>query len=226
MDLTLRNQIADWLERNGLTEPIVQARGADASAILRQKMDFILVDAADRLGIEVGDARRTELRKVAYKLGTSLPQEFLGLADLLRWVEAGGPWPKITSRASGVFLHPARQGGAGPRSGEHALVRAVADGRAADVHRPQGAVLRAVQDLVATARRPMWRISWRGSIRWTGRARGPRSSGRSRRWTSCTARRWPRGRSRRAAGRGPVVGPGEGDARWVGCGLRSSCMSG
>ena len=58
MDLTHRNQIADWLERNGLTEPIVQARGADASAILRQKMDFILVDAADRLGIEVGDAHR------------------------------------------------------------------------------------------------------------------------------------------------------------------------
>ncbi|MFM7446789.1 MAG: DUF6638 family protein, partial [Tabrizicola sp.] len=94
MDLTHRNQIADWLERNGLVEPIVQARGADAAAILRQKMDFILVDAADRLGIEIGDARRTELRKVAYKLGTSLPQEFLGLADLLRWVEAGGPWPK------------------------------------------------------------------------------------------------------------------------------------
>jgi hypothetical protein len=101
MDLTHRNQIADWLERNGLVEPIVQARGTDAAAILRQKMDFILVDAADRLGIEVGDARRTELRKVAYKLGSALPEEFLGLAALLRWVEAGGPWPRITSE------HPA-----------------------------------------------------------------------------------------------------------------------
>ena len=112
MDLTLRNQIADWLERNGLTEPIVQARGADASAILRQKMDFILVDAADRLGIEVGDARRTELRKVAYKLGSSLPPEFLGLADLLRWVEAGGPWPKITSEHPAYFY--TLRGKAGP----------------------------------------------------------------------------------------------------------------
>jgi hypothetical protein len=51
MDLTHRNQIADWLERNNLVEPIVQARGTDGAAILRQKMDFILVDAADRLGI-------------------------------------------------------------------------------------------------------------------------------------------------------------------------------
>ena len=103
MDLTLRNQIADWLERNGLVEPIVQARGADAAAILRQKMDFILVDAADRLGLELGDARRTELRKIAYKLGTALPQEFLGLADLLRWVEAGGGWPRITSEHPAYF---------------------------------------------------------------------------------------------------------------------------
>jgi hypothetical protein len=102
-DLTHRNQIADWLERNQLVEPIVQARGMDAAAVLRQKMDFILIDAADRLGIEVGDARRTELRKVAYRLGSALPEEFLGLAALLRWVEAGGPWPKITSEHPAYF---------------------------------------------------------------------------------------------------------------------------
>src|SRR5690606_16787454 len=46
MDFSHRNHIADWLDRNQLVEPIVQARGADAGAILRQKMDFILVDAA------------------------------------------------------------------------------------------------------------------------------------------------------------------------------------
>jgi hypothetical protein len=84
-------------------EPIVQARGTDAAAILRQKMDFILIDAADRLGIDVGDARRTELRKIAYKLGSALPEEFLGLAALLRWVEAGGSWPKITSEHPAYF---------------------------------------------------------------------------------------------------------------------------
>ncbi|OYW62506.1 MAG: hypothetical protein B7Z31_00795 [Rhodobacterales bacterium 12-65-15] len=103
MDLTHRNQIADWLERNNLAEPLMQARGMDAAAVLRQKMDFILIDAADRLGIEVGDARRTELRKVAYRLGTALPEEFLGLAALLRWVEAGGPWPKISSEHPAYF---------------------------------------------------------------------------------------------------------------------------
>ncbi|MEF3047988.1 DUF6638 family protein [Pseudotabrizicola sp. L79] len=102
-DLTHRNQIADWLERNQLVEPIVQARGMDAAAVIRQKMDFILVDAADRLNLDIGDARRTELRKIAYRLGDSLPAEFQGLAALLRWIEAGGPWPRIDSEHPAYF---------------------------------------------------------------------------------------------------------------------------
>lgn len=103
MDLSARNQIADWLERNALVEPIVQARGMDAAAVLRQKMDFILVEAADMLGIEIGDASRTELRKVAYRLGSALPDEFLGLAAILRWIEGGGPWPRLTSENPAYF---------------------------------------------------------------------------------------------------------------------------
>jgi hypothetical protein len=103
MDLTQRNQIADWLGRNGLVEPIVQARGMDAGAVIRQKMDFVLVDAADALGIEVGDARRTELRKIAYRLGEALPAEFKGLAALLAWVEKAGDWPRIDSQHPAYF---------------------------------------------------------------------------------------------------------------------------
>ena len=103
MDLRLRNEIADWLDRNGLVEPIVKARGMDAAAVIRQKMDFILVDAADRLNIDIGDARRTELRKVAYTLGDTLPDEFQGLGALLRWVEGAGDWPKITSEHPAYF---------------------------------------------------------------------------------------------------------------------------
>lgn len=103
MDLSQRNAIAEWLEKNGLVEPIVQARGMDAAAVLRQKMDFVLVDAADTLGLDVGDARRTELRKIAMRLGESLPEEFQGLAALLRWVEGAGDWPRITSEHRAYF---------------------------------------------------------------------------------------------------------------------------
>ena len=103
LDLTQRNEIAEWLEKNRLVEPIVQARGMDAGAVIRQKMDFILVEAADELNLEIGDARRTELRKIAYKLGDALPDEFLGLAALLRWVEGAGDWPRITSEHAAYF---------------------------------------------------------------------------------------------------------------------------
>ena len=103
LDLSMRNHIAEWLERNSLVEPIVQARGMDAAAVIRQKMDFILVDAADALNLDIGDARRTELRKVANRLGDQLPEEFLGLAALLRWVERAGDWPRISSEHPSYF---------------------------------------------------------------------------------------------------------------------------
>ena len=79
------------------------ARGTDAAAILRQKMDFVLVDAAADLGLETGDGSRRELRKVAARLGGALPDEFQGLAALLRYTEAGGDWPRITSTHPAYF---------------------------------------------------------------------------------------------------------------------------
>ncbi|MGD9916630.1 MAG: DUF6638 family protein [Paenirhodobacter sp.] len=98
-----RNEIARFLDRNALVEPIVQARGTDAGAILRQKMDFILVEAAAALGLDAGSGSRRELRAVAQRLGAALPEEFRALADLLRWVEAGGNWPLISSSHPAYF---------------------------------------------------------------------------------------------------------------------------
>ena len=103
MGLADRNAIADWLERNGLVEPIVQARGADAAAILRQKMDFVLVEAAEQLKVDLGAMTRRDLHQLARQLGPALPDEFKGLAALLRWVEGGGDWPHITSAHPAYF---------------------------------------------------------------------------------------------------------------------------
>ncbi|HSF65497.1 MAG TPA: DUF6638 family protein [Paracoccaceae bacterium] len=103
MTLAQRNQIADWLAKNDLVEPIVKARGMDAAAVIRQKMDFILVDAADALDLDLGQATRSDLRKIAHRLGARLPEEFKALAGLLRWVEGGGDWPRITSEHPAYF---------------------------------------------------------------------------------------------------------------------------
>ncbi|PTV96417.1 hypothetical protein C8J27_102211 [Rhodobacter aestuarii] len=100
---TDRNAIARFLDVNGLVEPIVKARGTDAGAILRQKMDFILVSAAAELGLPIGAGDRRALRGVAGQLGSVLPREFEALAALLRWVEAGGAWPEIDSNHPAYF---------------------------------------------------------------------------------------------------------------------------
>jgi len=97
------NSIARALEQNGLIEPIVKARNVDAAAILRQKMDFILIDAAATRELDIGKATRADLRAIARQLGRSLPEAFLGLGDLVRWVEGGGTWPRITSEHPAYF---------------------------------------------------------------------------------------------------------------------------
>jgi hypothetical protein len=101
--LEARNKVARFFELNQLVEPIVKARNVDAGAILRQKMDFILVDAAATLGQDLGNATRRDLRMLARSLGSALPDAFHGLADLLRWVEGGGDWPRITSEHPAYF---------------------------------------------------------------------------------------------------------------------------
>jgi hypothetical protein len=103
LDFSDRNGIARFLEANELVEPIVKARGVDAAAILHQKMDFVLLEAADALGVRLEGATRRDLRRFAAELGTALPEEVLGLAALLRWVEGGGPWPRITSEHPAYF---------------------------------------------------------------------------------------------------------------------------
>ena len=98
-----RNQIAQFLEYNDLAEPIVKARGIDAAAIFRQKMDFIVIDTAQESGIDLTGATRRDIRALARRHAKDLPEEFHGLASLLRWAEEGGKWPCITSDHPAYF---------------------------------------------------------------------------------------------------------------------------
>ena len=102
-DLRQRNQIAKFLELNGLAEPIAKARGIDAGAILRQKMDFILVDALAGQGVALSDRSRADMRRLARQHARHLPEEFHVLAALVNWAENGGPWPRIASDSPAYF---------------------------------------------------------------------------------------------------------------------------
>ncbi|SEQ35773.1 DUF6638 family protein [Thalassovita taeanensis] len=102
-DFDDRNQIARFLEMNDLVEPIVKARGIDAGAILRQKMDFIVVDAAQDRGIDLTGATRRDIRALARAHADHLPPEFHALQELLSWAEDEGPWPRIASDHPAYF---------------------------------------------------------------------------------------------------------------------------
>jgi hypothetical protein len=98
-----RNQIAKFFELNGLTQTIVEARGINSAAILRQKMDFILVDAVADQGGDLTGATRADMRRLARAHSDKLPEEFHALAALVNWAENGGKWPHISSDHPAYF---------------------------------------------------------------------------------------------------------------------------
>lgn len=102
-DLAMRNGIASFLERNDLVEPVIKARGVDGAAILRQKMDFILVDAATSAGLPVEGFDPRSLHRLAQRMGSALPEAFLQLNALVRWALNGGKWPRIASDSPAYF---------------------------------------------------------------------------------------------------------------------------
>ncbi len=102
-DFKDRNQIAKFLDYNDLAEPIVKARGVDGTAILRQKMDFIVVDAAQDAGVDLTGATRSDIRRLARNHADKLPPEYHELRKMVDWAESDGKWPKITSDHPAYF---------------------------------------------------------------------------------------------------------------------------
>ena len=103
LDLSQRNAIATFLEVNDLVEPVIRARGVDGASILRQKMDFILVDAAASRGLPIPGFDARSLHRLAQTMGATLPEEFLTLGELVRWALNGGRWPRIASDSPAYF---------------------------------------------------------------------------------------------------------------------------
>ncbi len=102
-DLDDRSAIAKFLNLNDLTETVIEARGIDSAAILRQKMDFIVASVAASMNENLQGATRRDLRVLGRKYAKQLPEEWQGLASLVRWAEDEGPWPNITSEHPAYF---------------------------------------------------------------------------------------------------------------------------
>ncbi|MGJ8603028.1 MAG: DUF6638 family protein [Marivita sp.] len=98
-----RNKVAKFLDLNGLVEPIVKAREIDASAILRQKMDFIVVDIAQEAEIDLKGATRRDIRGLARRYSDRLPPEWHALNQLVQWADGDAKWPRIASDHPAYF---------------------------------------------------------------------------------------------------------------------------
>lgn len=102
-DFSERSAIAKFLSLNDLVEPIMDARGVDAAAILHQKMDFIVMAVAASMNEDLKGATRRDLRRLGRQYAHLLPEAWKGLGALVRWAEDDGPWPKITSEHPAYF---------------------------------------------------------------------------------------------------------------------------
>lgn len=98
-----RNRIAQFLDDCNLVEPIVKARGVDAAAILRQKMDFILIDAVAGTGVDLSNTTRRDMRRLAREHSNLVPEAYKAIGQLVNWAEHGGSWPKIDSEHPAYF---------------------------------------------------------------------------------------------------------------------------
>ncbi|MEM1237756.1 MAG: DUF6638 family protein [Pseudomonadota bacterium] len=103
IELDDASEVAAWLHKNELVEPIVKSRGINSAAIIRQKMDFLLVSFAADQGEDVASVDRRELRALARRYARELPEAYHGLDALYRWATEGGRWPQITSEHPAYF---------------------------------------------------------------------------------------------------------------------------
>lgn len=106
--------VAHALLVNRLIEPLHAVRGLNLAALLRQRLDYILVDALARLPDPPGDLARmsrADLRRLAQRRGPELPPVFASLSRALAAVEAGRA-PEIPPPGDPAFpyLHRAVPG--------------------------------------------------------------------------------------------------------------------
>ena len=97
------NEIANYLWRNDLVEPIVSERNDKVAAILKQKLDFITIAIAAENGDDLGDLTRQQMRMIGRKHADKMPDAYDGLMKVWRWASMGGAWPKISTDEDAWF---------------------------------------------------------------------------------------------------------------------------
>ncbi len=98
-----RAEIAAFLYNHKLIELIVSDRDDDTAAIIRQKIDFIMIGTAAANGSDLGDMTRQQLRKLEREYASAMPPAYHGLMDIWRWATMNGEYPRIEPDHDGYF---------------------------------------------------------------------------------------------------------------------------
>ncbi|WP_421979548.1 DUF6638 family protein [Roseibium sp.] len=91
-----RREIASFLSRNKLAEPIAGAGKAHAESILRQKLDFIVIDTAANNNEDLSDVSRRDLRALKRRYHRDLPDAYHALERYVRALSKGGRPPRLS----------------------------------------------------------------------------------------------------------------------------------
>ena len=103
LDFSDRRGILSFLNANNLVEYITNNGATDATAILQQRLDFMLISTAAGAGVDVGPLSRSEVRALHKRGIEGLPPEYYVIADVVRWLTQGGRRPAIPADHPAAF---------------------------------------------------------------------------------------------------------------------------
>lgn len=98
-----RQGIAKFLYENGLIDLIVTAQTAEAAAIIRQKLDFIVIATAAERGADLSGLTRQQLRRIERRYIDDMPEAYHGLMQIWRWASQDGSYPQLNPKHDAYF---------------------------------------------------------------------------------------------------------------------------
>ncbi len=98
-----RKDIARFLRSEGLVELIATSRNEKQAAIVRQKLDFIVISVAASSGDELGTLTRQDIRTLERNYSSQMPEAYEGLMGIWRWTSLGGDYPELEPEHEAYF---------------------------------------------------------------------------------------------------------------------------
>lgn len=98
-----RLEIAKYLIENNMAERIDPNKTDAAAAILRQKLDFIIISAASESGENLDGLNRQQIRRLAVRYGDKLPDAFNGVSESWRWATGDTSKPRLSPSDPAYF---------------------------------------------------------------------------------------------------------------------------